>query len=136
MTQDIIRKVAEAAYDCGAAAAGTKARDTIKYADSDGCIDSTIDRNYVWMVQTPQVFSTNIYRASAYMAQRDGAEVTDDCMLAERLGFKIRLVECGSENLKMTFPEDMYLAQSVLERRGETDERFKESRGESGTEAV
>lgn len=131
ITPDIIMKVADAAYECGAAAAATKARDTIKYADNDEYIESTIDRNFVWMVETPQIFGANIYRASAYMAKKDGAEVTDDCMLAERLGFKIKLVDCGSENIKMTYPEDMYIAQSILEIRGETDKRFKMQKDES-----
>jgi 2-C-methyl-D-erythritol 4-phosphate cytidylyltransferase len=136
ITPDMITKVVDAAYETGASAAASKARDTIKYADKDGYIESTIDRNYVWLVQTPQVFSTNIYRASAYMAKRDGAEATDDCMLAERLGFKIRLVDCGGDNIKMTLPEDMYIAQSILERRGETDERFSTKTDDSSAEVV
>lgn len=136
ITPEMIIKVACAAYDSGAAAAATRARDTIKYADENGNIESTIDRNFVWMVQTPQIFGANIYRASAYMAKKDGAEVTDDCMLAERLGFKIKLVDCGCENIKITYPEDMYIAQSILEIRGATDERFIRIKEESDIEAV
>jgi len=136
ITPDMITQVVNAAYETGASAAASKARDTIKYADKDRFIDSTIDRNYVWLVQTPQIFSTNIYRASAYMAKRDGAEATDDCMLAERLGFKIKLVDCGEDNIKMTHPEDMYIAQSILERRGESDERFNSKTDEGSAEVV
>lgn len=59
----------------------------------------------------------NMYRAGAYMAKKDGAAVTDDCMLAERLGFKVSLVECGSDNIKITYPGDEITAEAILKSR-------------------
>jgi len=116
VTEEMIANVAEAAYIHGAAAAGKKTTDTVKY-ENEGFIESTIDRNHVWMIQTPQIFMTNMYRACAYMAQKDGVDVTDDCMMAERLGFRIKLVDCGSENIKLTHPEDIFTVQNILKKR-------------------
>ena len=73
------------------------------------------------MVKTPQTFLADMYRAAAYMAQRDGASATDDCALVERLGFRVKLVDCGWENLKITFPEDVYRAKLILEMRRERE---------------
>ncbi len=48
---------------------------------------------------------------------RDGADVTDDCMMVERLGFKVKLVECGRENIKITYPADAVIAAAILQDR-------------------
>ncbi len=117
ITVDIIEKTVREAYRTGAAAAAERAVDTVKYATPDECIESTIDREHVWLVKTPQVFKANIYRASLYTAFRDGAAVTDDCMAAERAGFKIRLVDCGHENIKLTYAVDLVTAEAILRYR-------------------
>lgn len=117
VTPEIIDRTAFEAYACGAAAAAEKSRDTVKIADSEACIENTVDRERVWLVKTPQVFLANMYRAAAYMAKKDGVFVTDDCMMAERLGFKIKLVECGFQNLKITYPEDIEIAEAILKSR-------------------
>lgn len=62
-----------------------------------------------------------MYRAAIYMAKKDGAVVTDDCMMAERLGFKIRLVDIGRENIKITSPEDIYIAEGILRGREDVE---------------
>ena len=80
-------------------------------------IESTPDRSKAWAAQTPQVFKTNIYRACAYSARKDELEVTDDCMLVENYGFKIRLVDCGRTNIKITTPEDIIFAEAVIKAR-------------------
>lgn len=118
VTPEIIDSTARASYESGAAAAAERSRDTVKIADSDGMISETVDRDKVWLVKTPQAFMANMYRAAAYMAKKDSVAVTDDCMMAERLGFRIKLVDCGSQNLKITFPEDMIIAEAILRSRG------------------
>ena len=101
----------------GAAAAAEKATDTLKRSDSSGLIAETLDRESVWMVKTPQIFLANMYRAGMYTAIKDGAEVTDDCMLVERLGFKVKPVECGRENIKITYPAAAVIAEAILKDR-------------------
>ena len=117
ITPEMIEKTLRAAYKDGAAAAGHPSTDTVKYSE-DGCtISETVDRTKVWLIGTPQVFMANMYRAAIYMAKKDGAAVTDDCMMAERLGFKVSLVDVGGENIKITNPEDIYIAEGILKRR-------------------
>ena len=121
VTPELIAQITREAILHGAAAAAEKTVDTVKRADKYGYISETLDRDYIWLVKTPQTFLADMYRASAYMAQRDGAEVTDDCALAERLGFHIKLVDCGWENIKITYPDDVYRAKLILEMRRERE---------------
>lgn len=117
VTPEIIEKVTREAYIYGAATAAERAKDTIKKADGSGFIEETIDRSVIWHAQTPQIFKTELYRAAAYIALENGLEATDDCMLAENLGFKIKLVDCGYENIKITTPEDFDIARAILAAR-------------------
>lgn len=119
ITCDVIEKVLLKAYETGAAAAAEKAVDTVKYADGHGVIEKTIDRNHVWLMKTPQIFNANMYRAGVYTALKDGAVVTDDCMLVERLGFKVHAVDCGHENIKLTYATDKIIAEAILTAREE-----------------
>lgn len=121
ITTDIIDRVIDSAVRFGAAAAAERAVDTVKYADASGIVENTIDRSHVWLVKTPQIFKANMYRAGVYTAHRDHASVTDDCMLVERLGFKVHLVDCGHENLKITYPSDRAAAEAILRSRENTD---------------
>ena len=90
---------------------------TLKKSDYAGNITETIDRDNVWNVQTPQIFMAEMYRAAAYSAKKDFVLATDDCMLCERLGFKVRLVDCGKTNMKITYPEDIAVAKAILDYR-------------------
>jgi 2-C-methyl-D-erythritol 4-phosphate cytidylyltransferase len=117
VTPEIIERVTREAYIYGAATAAERAKDTIKKADKSGFIAETVDRALLWHAQTPQIFKTELYRAAAYIAAKNGYEVTDDCMLAENLGFKIKLVDCGYENIKITTPDDFDIAHAILESR-------------------
>ena len=124
ITDDMIRRVISSAITYGAAAAACKATDTVKLCNDNGIVLSTPDRSGAWLVQTPQIFETEIYRASAYVAIRDKITVTDDCSLAENAGFAVKMVDCGKENLKITEPVDMYFAEAILSKRkdGESKE--------------
>lgn len=121
VTPEIIEKTIRAAYKYRAAAAAHNCEDTVKICDKDGTVKNTVDRSTVWTVQTPQVFEADMYRVGAYMAKKDGAEVTDDCMLCERLGFKVRMVECGRSNIKLTSPDDLALCEAMFKAREGTD---------------
>ncbi len=117
-----IEAVCRAAYKYDAATAAHKSTDTVKIADSKGFIDSTADRNTVWLAQTPQVFKTKLYRAAAYTALKKDFEGTDDNMLVENISHPIRLVECGAENIKVTTRDDLIYARAVLEERQKKSE--------------
>jgi len=119
ITPEIISETVKAAHKHRAALAAEKAIDTIKIVDSEGYITKTVNRENVWLAKTPQVFLADMYRAAAYTADKEGFEATDDCMLCERLGFKIVPVDCGQENIKLTNPDDKYRALEILKRRGE-----------------
>ncbi len=120
VTQENIKSVIKHAYASNAACAATKIYDTLKMSDSSMNIESTPDRTKAWGAQTPQVFKTDLYRCCAFSAEKDNLSVTDDCMLAENYGFKVRLVDCGRNNIKITTQEDLILAKAILEARGET----------------
>ena len=70
-------------------------------------------------VQTPQVFDAELLKAALQSAVEQGVEVTDDCSAVERLGKKVYLVQGSYENLKITTPVDLLLAEKILELRGE-----------------
>ena len=129
ITSEIIDNVIREAYHTGAAAAAERAVDTVKYAANDLTIENTIDRDHVWLMKTPQIFTANLYRAAVYSAFKEGAAVTDDCMLAERLGFKVRVVDCGHENIKLTYAVDRVIAEAILtERQRRETQTLKENK--------
>lgn len=117
ITPETVECVIREAYHTGAAAAAERAVDTVKYASDDLTIENTIDRDHVWLMKTPQIFLADMYRAAVYSAFKEGAAVTDDCMLAERLGFKVRVVDCGHENIKLTYAIDRVVAEAILAER-------------------
>ena len=117
ITPDEIQKVCHAAYQWNAASAGIKATDTIKVCDSSAFIDSTPDRDYVWMAQTPQVFALNLYRAAAYVARDEGFTATDDNQMLENIHVPVKMVACSRENIKITDPTDLIFATAILEAR-------------------
>lgn len=118
VTNEIIEDTVRAAYQHRAAAAAEKTVDTVKRADRDGFISDTLDREYIWLVKTPQVFHCDVYRVAAYMAKKEKVAATDDSMLCERLGFSVKLVECGSDNIKLTHPQDLLRAEAILNMHG------------------
>lgn len=117
VTDEVIKAVVSDAMKYGAAVAAEKAVDTVKIASDDGFVSDTPDRKKIWLAKTPQVFMANMYRAGAYMARKDGATVTDDAMLAERLGFKVKLTDCGHENIKITTQDDVSVALAIIGKR-------------------
>ncbi|MBQ9784627.1 MAG: 2-C-methyl-D-erythritol 4-phosphate cytidylyltransferase [Clostridia bacterium] len=112
-----INKVCLTAYRTNAACAAHLVSDTVKRATALGNVTETIDRTGLWQVQTPQVFHTALYQAALVKAEDDGFKVTDDATLIEHLGYRVRLVECGRANIKITTPDDLPLAKAILDYR-------------------
>lgn len=119
ITDEQIEEVIKEAKEYGIATAGCKNTDTIKLADENGFIKETLDRDYIWNIQTPQIFEYKKYQISAYKAVQDEFFATDDCMLAEHAGFRIKLVNIGPDNIKITVKEDILRAEAILFQRGE-----------------
>ena len=119
VTPNIIESVLAAAEKHLAATAASKVTDTVKISDNECFIKKTINRENVWNVQTPQIFEKKLYTTAIYNAKQNGIEATDDCMLVENIGYKIKLVETGKENIKITVKEDICLAENILSRRGD-----------------
>lgn len=117
VTPGIIDATVKAAYEFGASAAAQRVVDTVKIAGENETIESTVDREKVWLVKTPQVFRLGVYRECSDKAKADGVFVTDDCMMAERLGYRIKLCDCGQFNIKLTAREDLALAEFILLQR-------------------
>ena len=108
-----IESTLRAAYKYRAATAVLRAYDTVKLCDENGFVSETIDRDKVFLAATPQVFSHDLYLTASYSAKKDGVSVTDDNALAERLGFKVKLVPCKHPNMKITTPFDIEIAKAL-----------------------
>ena len=122
VTQDIILSVLAEAIEHSCATAACQMTDTIKQSTEDGFVRCTVDRSSIWSVQTPQIFEADTYKIATYKGMQDDIEATDDCMLAENAGFKVKLVETGKENIKITRPIDIALAEYIIASRKEQDE--------------
>lgn len=122
VTPEIILSVLGAALEHNCATAATQMTDTIKQASADGFVKNTVDRSLLWSVQTPQIFEIDTYKIATYKAMQENAEVTDDCMLVENAGFKVKLVESGKDNIKITRSTDIALAEYIIAYRKEQSE--------------
>ena len=112
VTPELIDDVAEQAARCGAAV-----KDTIKAVRDDGTVAETLDRAALRAVQTPQIFESALLKAALQAAVEGGIPITDDCSAVERLGKRVYLVEGDEENLKITTPVDLILAEAILQAR-------------------
>ena len=126
-----IEAVAKEAYRIGAAAAASRAKDTVKLTDGNGFVEQTPDRENVWNAATPQIFKVEEYRAAVYEGKQSGVKVTDDCSLAEAVGFPVRMVDVGYQNLKITTKEDLAFAHAILALRAEEAEKTERSGGKN-----
>ncbi len=116
VTWQVIDRVVRAAHTYGAAAPAVPVKDTIKVVKG-GVVVNTPDRSTLQAVQTPQVFDFDLLRGALKKAQEDGAQLTDDCSAVERMGLAVRIVEGDEENLKVTTPVDLKIAEMILEGR-------------------
>ncbi len=117
VTSQIIESVKEAAEFYGAAAPAVPLKDTVKIVDTSGEIVETPDRSSMVAIQTPQGFKMSLYKDALNKNQDSG--ITDDCQLLERMGQSVYTVEGSYENIKITTPEDIEIAEGILRKRGE-----------------
>ncbi len=120
--REVIARLVEAAKVSGAAIAGVPVKDTIKKVDN-GIISETVDRNQLWMIQTPQAFRYPLILKAAQAARNDGFMGTDEAMLVERLNYPVAIVESTYENIKMTTPDDLIYGKAILESRLQEEQK-------------
>lgn len=119
VTVKVIEETIRAAAEYGAAATGVKVKDTVKVVDENDNIIDTPDRAYMRFIQTPQVFEKKLY-LDAVNTVKNSQDFTDDCMLIEAYGKTVKFVDGDYDNIKITTPEDVELAENYLKcRRGE-----------------
>lgn len=116
ITEEMVQRGYEAVKRNNACVMGMPSKDTVKLADSSGYIKETPDRKIVWNIQTPQIFSYDLIRgAYESIRKKDMTGVTDDAMVVEQeTGTKILLVEGSYQNIKITTPEDLAIAEAFL----------------------
>ena len=120
VTEEILLHAYEAVQREKACVVGMPVKDTIKIADDEGFAKETPNRSHVWMVQTPQVFENNLVKkAYEMLLSQKQINVTDDAMVVEQmLNHKVKLVSGSYENIKITTPEDLAIAQVFVEKNG------------------
>ena len=119
--ESIIERTYQAVKEYRACVAGMPSKDTVKIVDENDFAVNTPERRFVWCIQTPQVFETALIR-HAYFKLMENEEnetgITDDAMVVERMeNCAVKLVEGSYENIKITTPEDLILAESLIKKR-------------------
>lgn len=120
VTAQIINDARKYAEKYGACAAGMPVKDTIKIVDAGGLVTETPPRRCVWQVQTPQAFSYDVIREAYDLLMRGGMDctITDDTQVVEEMFDRpIKLFFASYENIKITTPEDMMIAESLMKQR-------------------
>lgn len=119
----VIEAVIAQARLAGAAIAAVKTRDTLKKVEH-GVIVSTVDRELVWQAQTPQVFDRHWLAEALAIAKKNGFSGTDEAGLLEAMGKSVFVVPGSADNIKITHPEDLALAESLISY-GEEEEGMR-----------
>jgi len=121
VTEEVLSSVISAALQFGAAVAGIPVKDTVKEVDGAGSISRTLNRESLWLAQTPQAFQRRIIQEAYRRAAEDDFHGTDDASLVEHLGIPVKMIFGSYRNIKITTPDDLVLAQAFLKQdEGET----------------
>ncbi|OLP78485.1 2-C-methyl-D-erythritol 4-phosphate cytidylyltransferase, chloroplastic [Symbiodinium microadriaticum] len=120
VTKEEVERVVADAREHGAALLAVRTKATIKQAvgESDTFVESTPKRKLLWEAHTPQVIRSELLRKGFEKAEKEGLDVTDDVSLVEQLGEKVKLTEGEYTNIKVTTPEDIAVAETILKERG------------------
>jgi 2-C-methyl-D-erythritol 4-phosphate cytidylyltransferase len=121
LTVELVERGLEEARQTGAAIAAVPLKETVKVVDSESVVASTPRRENLWAAQTPQVFRFDLIAEAHRMVN---GEVTDDASLVEALGHKVKVYMGSYDNIKVTTPEDLALAETILRMRNESRRRL------------
>lgn len=117
VTEAVARRALDSALLYGSGVAAVPVTDTVKRAGEGGLVLETLDRDGLFAMQTPQAFRAADLRLAHERAARGGYTATDDAALLERAGLPVRLCEGDRENIKLTTPFDLRLAEAILAAR-------------------
>ena len=117
---EVFERTLQAAQQTGAAIVAVPVKNTIKVVDAEGFVVNTPQRSSLMAVQTPQIFKAQLLQRAYSDENLKGAAVTDDASLVERLGVKVAVALGSYENIKITTPEDLLLAEKICADRGMT----------------
>lgn len=119
---DMLTRAYHEVIKTNACVVGMPSKDTIKVVNESGIVVETPDRKYLWQVQTPQVFAYELIKdAYVEFMENETINVTDDAMVLETVkGIPVKLVEGSYENIKITTPEDLFVAEAFLKKRRNT----------------
>ena len=127
--KEVFARTFAKAKEYGAAIAAVPLKDTVKVVDDRGVIVSTPDRSSLCAVQTPQIFEVNVLRRGYDFLKEHPFAVTDDASLVEASGHPVAVAEGSYENIKVTTPEDLLLAEKILEKQGDFMTQFRVGTG-------
>jgi 2-C-methyl-D-erythritol 4-phosphate cytidylyltransferase len=113
----LIDRCVQAAREQGSVIVGLPARDTIKRVSSERLVETTLPRDSLWEIQTPQVFQREVIVAAHDAAAGSGVVATDDAALVERQGGRVYVLEGERTNFKITYAEDLWLAETMIRQR-------------------
>ena len=116
ITEEILERGMFGVQETGACVVGMPSKDTVKLSDEEGYVKETPNRKCVWTIQTPQIFLYSLIReAHDSIRQKDMSKITDDAMVVEQeTGAKVALAEGSYQNIKITTPEDLDIAEAFL----------------------
>jgi 2-C-methyl-D-erythritol 4-phosphate cytidylyltransferase len=117
VTKEIILEAISETRAYRAVIVGMPVKDTIKTVKDDRLVSNTLDRDFLWQVQTPQVFDYSLIKEAYERAKRLEIQATDDARLVERLGEKVKMIMGSYENIKITTPEDVKIAEAIIKSR-------------------
>jgi len=113
----MVRRTLDGARDSGAAITAVPISDTVKKGDGSHFVQKTVSRDQLFQVQTPQAFSRKVLSEALDWAESRGLDATDEAGLVEDMGHRVRLVEGSIFNFKITRPQDLEMAEALLEKR-------------------
>ncbi len=114
---DVLRLLAELRDEPAGGLLAQPVRDTLKHADTQGYVSGTVDRSALWQAATPQMFRHGVLLQALDHCKDRGLLVTDEAAAVERLGLLVKLVRGHSDNIKLTWPEDLALVETLLQAR-------------------
>ena len=114
VTPDQLNACINAAHKYGACILGVPAFDTLKRVNTAGTIAQTLDRDTIWLAQTPQAFRYDLIMKAHKHARKHGLTATDDASLVEQLGLEVKIIEGSRRNIKITNPDELKLASILL----------------------
>lgn len=114
-----VNNVFDNAIKYKASTLGVPVKDTIKQLSQDNFIDYTPPRELLYQIQTPQVFEKDLYLKGVSFAKKQHKDFTDDCQLVESIGYKVYVTKGSYSNIKITTPDDIIIANSIIKNKGE-----------------